>query len=112
MERRPLPDELLELIARRFRALSDPTRLRLLDRLRRGEATVQELTVVAAATQQNVSKHLGVLLQAGIVRRRKLGNYAYYSIADPTVFALCEVVCGSLEKQAEALRGAVASGQM
>jgi DNA-binding transcriptional ArsR family regulator len=108
--RHPLPDELIELIAHRFRVLADPTRIKLLDRLHRGEASVQELTVAIGSTQQNVSKHLGVLLQAGFVGRRKVGNYAYYSIVDEGVFVLCEDVCGSLAQQLEALREVVGVG--
>jgi DNA-binding transcriptional ArsR family regulator len=107
----PLPDELIELIARRFRVLSDPTRIKLLNLLRHREASVQELTATLDSTQQNVSKHLGVLHQAGIVGRRRVGNYAYYSIADEGVFALCEDVCGSLAEQLESLREVVAGGR-
>jgi DNA-binding transcriptional ArsR family regulator len=104
----PLPDDLIELIARRFRLLGDPTRIKLLDTLREGDASVQELTSITGTTQQNVSKHLGALLHAGIVGRRKVGNYAYYSIVDDGVFALCEHVCGSLQAQLESLREVVA----
>jgi len=106
--RHPLPDELLELIAQRFRVLAHPTRLKLLDLLRGREASVQELTEAVGSTQQNVSKHLGVLLQAGIVGRRKVGNYSQYWIADDGVFALCEDVCGSLAEQLNAVREVVA----
>jgi DNA-binding transcriptional ArsR family regulator len=108
MVQHPLPDDLIELIARRFRVLADPTRIKLLDLLRQGEASVQELSESIDSTQQNVSKHLCVLLQAGIVGRRKVGNYAYYSIADEGVFGLCEDVCGSLAEQLESLREVVA----
>jgi len=104
----PLPDDLVELIADRFRALSEPTRIKLLDRLRDGEATVLELTELIGTTQQNVSKHLGVLQRNGIVARRKEGNFAYYRIVDEGVFALCEAVCGSLQRRAESLRQLVA----
>src|SRR6266498_504860 len=86
----PLPADLVELIAERFRALSEPTRIKLLDQLREGEASVLELTEAIGTTQQNVSKHLGVLQRAGIVGRRKRGNFACYSIADERVFELCE----------------------
>jgi len=103
----PLPDNLVELIARRFRALSDPTRIKLLDRLRDGEASVQELTELTGSSQQNVSKHLGVLRQAGVVGRRKDGNFVYYSIVDEGVYALCDDVCGSLRRQLESLRAIV-----
>lgn len=100
----PLPDELVELIADRFRVLAEPMRIKLLNRLRQGEASVQELTAASASTQQNVSKHLAVLHSAGIVSRRKEGNFAYYAIADHGVLALCEDVCGSVERQVESLR--------
>jgi DNA-binding transcriptional ArsR family regulator len=106
----PLPDDLVELIAQRFRALSEPTRIKLLDRLREGEATVLELTAAIGTSEQNVSKHLGVLHRTGIVRRRKQGNFSYYSIADEGVFALCEQVCGSLQQQLETLGQIVARG--
>ncbi len=104
----PLPDDLVELIAQRFRALSEPSRIKLLDRLREGEATVLELTSAIGTTEQNVSKHLGVLQRAGIVARRKQGNFAYYRIIDEGVLSLCEAVCGSLQQQVESLRQLVA----
>ncbi len=99
MPSHPLPDELVELIARRFRVIGEPMRIRLLDRLRSGELGVAELASAVAASQQNVSKHLGVLHEAGIVRRRKQGNRVLYAIADEAVFALCETVCGALTAQ-------------
>jgi DNA-binding transcriptional ArsR family regulator len=101
----PLPDQVVELIARRFRVLGDPTRIRLLERLLEGEAGVSELVSIAGTTQQNVSKHLSVLLLAGIVGRRKVGTSAYYWIADETVFTLCEQVCGVIEHQFAELGG-------
>ena len=104
----PLPDDLVELIAARFRALSEPARIKLLDRLREGEATVLELTELIGTTQQNVSKHLGVLQRAGIVARRKEGNFAHYRIVDQGVLSMCEAVCGSLQEQVESLRQLVA----
>jgi DNA-binding transcriptional ArsR family regulator len=111
MAEHPLSDELVELMARRFRVLADPTRIKVLDRLRQGEASVQELTRMVGSTEQNVSKHLRVLLQAGIVGRRKVGNFGYYSMADEGVFALCEDVCGSLAEQIESLREVVVGGR-
>lgn len=105
----PLPDDLADLIARRFRVIGEPMRIRLLDRLRDGEATVNELTSATGASQQNVSKHLAVLAEAGIVGRRKAGNHVYYWIADEAVFALCDQVCGSLQQQVQALRELVES---
>jgi DNA-binding transcriptional ArsR family regulator len=95
----PLPEPLVELIAQRFRVIGEPMRIKLLDRLRDGEATVNELADALGASQQNVSKHLAVLHQAAIVKRTKDGPYVRYSIADGSVFALCEQVCGGLRKQ-------------
>jgi DNA-binding transcriptional ArsR family regulator len=95
----PLPEPLVELIAQRFGCLAEPMRIKLLDRLRDGEATVGELQEAIGASQQNVSKHLGVLANAGMVSRTKQGNRALYAITDDTVFQLCELVCGGLRQQ-------------
>jgi DNA-binding transcriptional ArsR family regulator len=103
----PVPTDLAELIARRFRVIGEQMRIRLLDRLRDGEATVTELTDVLGASQQNVSKHLAVLAEAGIVGRRKAGNHVHYRIVDEGVFALCELVCGALQEQFRALHEVV-----
>jgi DNA-binding transcriptional ArsR family regulator len=95
----PLPQPLVELIARRFRVLGEPMRIRLLDHLRQDEASVNELTGAVGASQQNVSKHLAILTEAGIVRRRREGTHVLYSIADESIFSLCEQVCGSVQRQ-------------
>jgi DNA-binding transcriptional ArsR family regulator len=100
----PLSAELAELIARRFRVLSEPTRIRLLDLLRDGPASVGELQERAGTSQQNASKHLGVLLDAGLLSRTREGNHARYEIADQSVFELCELVCGGVERQLGELR--------
>ena len=99
----PLPEPLVQLIAQRFRVIGEPMRIRLLDALRDGPMTVNELTETLDATQQNVSKHIGVLAQAGIVGREKDGNHVRCFIADDTVFELCELVCGGLREQAAEL---------
>jgi DNA-binding transcriptional ArsR family regulator len=104
----PLPEPLVELIAQRFRVIGEPMRIRLLDHLRNGSATVGELRDALGASQQNVSKHLSVLHQAGIVRREKRGNHAVYSIADASVFDLCEQVCGGLRRRIDELDGVLA----
>ena len=100
---RPLPDPLVELVAQRFRVIGEPMRIKLLDLLRDGEKSVGELTTALGATQQNVSKHLGVLHQAGIVSRRKERNHVLYAIADTSVFDLCESVCGGIRANAAEL---------
>jgi ArsR family transcriptional regulator len=99
----PLPEEVAELIARRFRAISEPMRIRLLDLLRDGELSVNELAEQLQASQQNVSKHLALLADSGLLGRRKEGNRVYYRIADASVLELCEQVCGSLQAQLAAL---------
>ena len=101
----PISDELLRLIAHRFHLLGEPMRLRLLDRLRDGEATVQELADELGASQQNVSKHLALMTDAGLLARRKDANHVRYRIDDDDVLGLCEQVCGSLEHR---LRGLAA----
>jgi DNA-binding transcriptional ArsR family regulator len=105
----PLSEPLAELIAKRFRVLAEPNRIRILDRLRTGETSVQDLTQSLAMSQQNVSKHVGILAAAGIVERRKDGNLALYRIVDESVLDLCEQVCGSLARQVEELE-AIVSG--
>ena len=79
----------------------------MLDLLRDGELSVTELAEQLGAGQQNVSKHLAVLADAGMLARRKEGNHVYYRIADEGVFALCEQVCGSLQSQLSSLAGLV-----
>jgi DNA-binding transcriptional ArsR family regulator len=103
-----LPDPLIELVARRFRVIGEPMRIKLLDALREREASVSELREATGASQQNVSKHLGVLLEANIVGRRKDGNQVFYSIVDESVFRLCEEVCGGLQRQVAGLNAIVA----
>ena len=107
---RPLPDLLVDRIANRFRVIGDPVRIRLLERLMEGESSVQELAEALGASQQNASKHLGVLLQAGIVGRRKEGNFAYYRIVDESVMTMCDQVCSSLQREISELSTAVAGG--
>jgi DNA-binding transcriptional ArsR family regulator len=99
----PLPEPLIELVAQRFRVLGEPMRIKLLDRLREGDATVAELQDALGASQQNVSKHLGILYSAGMVARTKQGNHTRYSISDPGVFELCDQVCGGVRRQLQEL---------
>jgi DNA-binding transcriptional ArsR family regulator len=94
---------LIELVAQRFRVLGEPMRIKLLDRLRESDATVGELQEALGASQQNVSKHLGILHAAGMVARTKQGNRAVYSISDLSVFELCDHVCGGVRRQLQEL---------
>jgi DNA-binding transcriptional ArsR family regulator len=97
----------LELVAARFRAMGEPLRLRILQQLENGERSVSALAASVDATQPNVSKHLKVLQDAGLLMRRRQGNSAYYAIADPMVFELCEMICSRLHDRLEAQVGAL-----
>ncbi len=96
-----LSDHALELIARRFKALSESSRLRLIHTLQSGEMSVGELVEETGLTQTNTSRHLQVLVETGILKRRKKGLNVYYAIADQGIFDLCEAVCGSIQQRLE-----------
>ncbi len=96
-----LSDEALEMVAARFKALSERTRLKLIIALEDGEKNVGELVKVVGANQANISHQLQILADAGIVARRKDGVNVYYRISDQSIFELCELVCGSLKRQIE-----------
>lgn len=104
---RQLTEEALALIAGRFRVLSEPMRLKILDALGDREMTVTELVATTAAGQANVSKHLAILADARLVARRKEGLNVYYRVADETVFDLCNAVCVSLGDKLAAQHDAV-----
>ena len=99
--------EALEMVAARFRAMGEPLRLRILQQLEDGERSVSALAESVASTQPNVSKHLKVLQDAGLVKRRQQGTTIYYSIADTMVFELCEMICSTLRDRLEAQVGAL-----
>jgi DNA-binding transcriptional ArsR family regulator len=99
--------EVLELVAGRFKALSEPARLRILSTLREGERTVSELVEATGLGQANVSKHLRLLHDLRFVERRREGLYTLYRLADEEVFALCDLMCGRLEREVERRRAAI-----
>lgn len=101
-----LSDDMLDLVAQRFRVLSDPMRLKILRHLQSGESSVGGIVEVTESSQPNVSKHLTVLRNAGLVSRRQEGNLALFSIAAPFVFDLCETVCNGIVEELEAKREA------
>jgi DNA-binding transcriptional ArsR family regulator len=103
-----LNDEALDMIANRFRMLSEPMRLKILGSLGDKEMTVTELVTATGANQGNVSKHLGALLQAGIVSRRKVGLTANYRISDQTIFDLCALVSTRLIDDLEKRKNSLA----
>lgn len=101
-----MTEEAFEAVAQRFRVLSDPMRLRLLYTMRGGELTVNELVEKTEGTQSNISKHLSTLLTHGLVQRRRQGTSAYYSVTDDSIFNLCDIVCGGIDRHLEDQRRA------
>lgn len=94
-----LSSSALELVASRFKVLGDPVRLRILQSLGTRERTVGELARLLETSQPNISKHVRILDEAGLLARRQDGTAVYCSVADATVHELCEVVCASLRKR-------------
>ena len=102
----PINPQALEIVAHRFAVLAEPMRLRLIQALFDGERSVNALVGDTGGTQANISRHLQTLTQAHIVSRRKEGLQVFYAIADPSIYKLCELVCGSLEKSLTKQAGA------
>ena len=97
----PLTDRARERMAARFRALGDPTRLNILERLFRSPASVGEVLEHVGGTQANVSKHLALLHAAGLLSRKKSGTRTVYAISDPTLKKICTIVCEGVERSAK-----------
>src|ERR1044072_8579691 len=103
-----LTPEAAELIARRFHALSDPTRLRVLDTLpRQDDASVGALAELVGGSQQNVPKHLGALHAEGFVSRNKRGTSSIYRITDPGVHQICDGISAGVEAQLAEMEAAL-----
>ncbi|HRQ89527.1 MAG TPA: metalloregulator ArsR/SmtB family transcription factor [Bacteroidia bacterium] len=100
-EKKGMTDAQLEAVAQQFGILAESSRLRLLRALMGGPMNVTELIEATGMKQGNVSKHLGVLLQARFVAREQQGNFARYTLANPMLFPLCELMCGSVEEDAK-----------
>ncbi|MGO8793244.1 MAG: ArsR/SmtB family transcription factor [Candidatus Sulfotelmatobacter sp.] len=96
-------DKIIDLVARQFQILGDPCRLRILQALQSGAMTVSQIVEQLDGNQPNISKHLQILFDAGLVGRERSGNSIFYSIADPVVFRLCELVCRSTARRAASL---------
>lgn len=101
MSRDHANDELFLRIADRLKALSDPTRLKILHALEDGERTVNEILAIVGGSQANVSKHLSRMRLAGVVASRRNGTSVHYRVIDPAAFAICRTVCDSLEQRAD-----------
>lgn len=89
------------MIAKRFKVLADPMRLEILQYVGDEEKTVGEIAAAIKASQPNVSKHLKIMQDGGILNRRQEKNNVYYRVADPSIFNLCDMVCGSLKERFE-----------
>ena len=98
-KRRQISDEGLQLVAQRFKVLSEPVRLKLLSALEEGEQNVGQLVALTGQSQANVSKHLATLVAAGMIGRRKEGLNAYFFISDPQIFELCDLMCHRLDRE-------------
>ncbi len=96
-----LPPEALEEVAGYFQALSEPTRLQILNLLRQGEHNVGDLAQLCGFTAANVSRHLAMLTRHGLVERESRGTSAFYRIADESVYELCDLVCGRIALQVQ-----------
>ena len=107
----PATEQLLERIADRLKAMADPMRLHILHVLQGGERCVTEILGQVGGSQANVSKHLSVLRRVGLVGCRREGVNVYYRIEDATVFAICESVCNSLERQVNAEKQEIEQGR-
>lgn len=106
--KRQLTPGLLAMVARRFRALAEPARLHVLHALEGGARSVSELAEETGIAQGTLSKHLQVLHEGGYLKRRRDGQFVYYELADAQVLQLCELMCGRLELEVDAVRGAIA----
>jgi len=96
-----LPTQALEQVAAYFQALSEPTRLQILNLLRQREHNVGELAQLCECTSANISRHLAMLSKHGLVAREGRGTSVYYRIADESIYALCDLVCGTIAQQLE-----------
>lgn len=103
-------EEVLEMIAARFRVLGEASRLKLIIALEGGEKNVSTLVAITGQTQANVSRQLQALTEAGLLGRRKEGLHVIYRIADKSIFTMCDHVCGSLQRRIDAQVGAFRPG--
>jgi len=96
-----ISDFQIEEAANLFRTLAEPTRLKLIRELMAGPRTVGELVEATSLKQGNVSKHLGMLHAARLLKRSRSATFVHYSIADNCLYQICSIVCGKLETDAK-----------
>lgn len=107
----PAKEMLLDEIAEWLKAMADPTRLRILHAMQKGEKCVTDLLEGMECSQANVSKHLAILRKAGLVECRREGSSVYYRIADPAVYEICGTVCDSLQRDLSDRQAGLARGR-
>jgi ArsR family transcriptional regulator len=98
----------LDLVGQRFRALGEPQRLRILSVLQSGPKSVNEIVERLNVVQSTVSRHLQALFAAGLLERRRDGAHVVYSVADPNIYRLCELVCNNVTAEARVKLAALA----
>lgn len=96
-----LSADALTQVAAYFQVLAEPTRLQILNLLRSKARNVGELAQLCGYSSANVSRHLTLLTQQGLVARESRGTSAFYSIADPSIYELCDLVCGNIARRFE-----------
>ena len=101
-KRTQMTPAMLERVAEQFRALSEPSRLALMSELFACERNVSELVDATGLSLANVSKHLGILHQAGWVSRRRDGLHVVYALADDRTQQQCDMMCARVRERAEA----------
>ena len=102
MAPRLLTERELRDVAGRFRVLAEPARLQVLQALRGGPRHVNALIEATGLRQANLSKHLAVLREHGVVAPVRRGRFVDYAIADPAVLTLCDAVCGQVTRRGRA----------
>lgn len=96
---RDLPDSALVQVAAFFQLLAEPSRLRVLKLLREQPQCVGDLARACGSSAANISRHLAQLQRHGLVHREERGTNVYYRMADPSIYVLCDLVCGQLARQ-------------
>jgi DNA-binding transcriptional ArsR family regulator len=86
-------NEVFETVAKYFSLLSEPTRLRIMHTICQDEKSVNQIAEETALTQTNVSRHLGLMYQGGVLSRRRDGSQIYYRVSDESFTEVCRTVC-------------------
>jgi DNA-binding transcriptional ArsR family regulator len=95
-------NDVFQAVARYFSVLSEPTRLKILHAICHEEHSVTEIVRASGATQTNVSRHLAMMLQVGVVSRRRQGTTVFYRVIDPEFAEMCRTVCVRIAGRIEA----------